>query len=86
MADDRGENFRAIREYNELLDDDVVKGKTVTIPSELLLPAFKAVLPVPEKPFLLEYGVDKDGEYAIYRLRPGEALSRVSRPPEHTAA
>jgi N-acetylmuramoyl-L-alanine amidase len=69
-----GENFRAIREYNELLDDDVVKGKTVTIPSELLLPAFKAALPVPEKPFLLEYGVDKDGEYAIYRLRPGEAL------------
>jgi N-acetylmuramoyl-L-alanine amidase len=29
---------------------------------------------VPEKPFLLEYGVDKEGEYAIYRLRPGEAL------------
>lgn len=69
-----GENFRAIREYNELLDDDVAKGKSVTIPSELLLPAFKAALPVPEKPFLLEYGVDKDGEYAIYRLRPGEAL------------
>ncbi len=69
-----GESFRAIREYNELLDDDVAKGKSVTIPSELLLPAFKAALPVAEKPFLLEYGVDKDGEYAIYRLRPGEAL------------
>ncbi|HKI01322.1 MAG TPA: N-acetylmuramoyl-L-alanine amidase [Thermoanaerobaculia bacterium] len=69
-----GENFRAIREYNEILDDDVPKGTAVTIPSELLLPAFKTALPVPEKPFLLEYGVDKDGEYAIYRLRPGEAL------------
>jgi len=69
-----GENFRAIREYNELLDDDVTKGTAVAIPSELLLPAFRAALPVPEKPFLLEYGVDKEGEYAIYRLRPGEAL------------
>jgi N-acetylmuramoyl-L-alanine amidase len=69
-----GENFRAIREYNELMDDDVSRGTAVTIPSELLLPAFRAVLPVPEKPYLLEYGVDKSGEYAIYRLRPGEAL------------
>ena len=70
----KGESFRAIREYNELLDDDVARGKMVTIPSELLLPAFKAALPVPEKPYLLEYASDKDGEYAIYRLRPGEAL------------
>jgi N-acetylmuramoyl-L-alanine amidase len=69
-----GENFRAIREYNELLDDDVPRGTAVTIPSELLLPAFRTALPVPEKPFLLEYGVDKEGEYAVYRLRPGEAL------------
>jgi N-acetylmuramoyl-L-alanine amidase len=69
-----GENFRAIREYNELMDDDVARGRTVTIPAELLLPAFRSKLPVPEKPYLLDYGVDKDGEYAIYRLRPGEAL------------
>lgn len=70
----KGESFRAIREYNELLDDDVARGQSVTIPSELLLPAFKSVLPVPETPYLLEYAADKDGEYAIYRLRPGEAL------------
>jgi len=69
-----GENFRAIREYNELLDDDVTRGTAVTIPSELLRPAFRTALPVPEKPFLLDYGIDKEGEYAIYRLRPGEAL------------
>ncbi|HVG10590.1 MAG TPA: N-acetylmuramoyl-L-alanine amidase [Thermoanaerobaculia bacterium] len=69
-----GENFRAIREYNELLDDDVSRGTAVVIPSELLRPAFKAVLPVPEKPFHLTYGKDEDGEYAVYRLRPGEAL------------
>lgn len=69
-----GENFRAIREYNELLDDDVSRGTAVVIPSELLRPAFKAVLPVPEKPYHLTYGKDGDGEYAVYRLRPGEAL------------
>ncbi|HEV8582848.1 MAG TPA: N-acetylmuramoyl-L-alanine amidase [Thermoanaerobaculia bacterium] len=69
-----GENFRAIREYNELLDDDLTRGAVVTIPSELLLPVFRTALPVPEKPFLLEFGADKDGEFAIYRLRPGEAL------------
>lgn len=69
-----GENFRAIREYNELLDDDVTRGTAVVIPSELLRPAFKAVLPVPEKPYQLDYGKDAHGEYAIYRLRPGEAL------------
>ena len=69
-----GENFRAIREYNELQDDDVPAGTAVTIPSELLRPAFRAVLPVPEKPFHLDYGKDEHGEYAIYRLRPGEAL------------
>jgi N-acetylmuramoyl-L-alanine amidase len=69
-----GENFRAIREYNELLDDDVPRGTAVVIPSELLRPAFKAVLPVPETPYHLDYGKDEKGEYAIYRLRPGEAL------------
>ncbi len=69
-----GENFRAIREYNELLDDDMPRGTAVVIPSELLRPAFKAVLPVPERPYHLDYGKDDKGEYAIYRLRPGEAL------------
>lgn len=69
-----GENFRAIREYNELQDDDVPRGTAVVIPSELLRPAFKAVLPVPEKPYHLIYGKDDKGEYAVYRLRPGEAL------------
>ena len=69
-----GESFRAIREYNELRDEDVARDFSLTIPSELLRPAFRAALPVPEKPFLLQYGSDKDGELAIYRLRPHEAL------------
>lgn len=69
-----GENFRAIREYNEIGDDDVARGRDVTIPAELLLPAFRAQLPAPDKPFRLDYGKDAQGEYAVYRLRPGEAL------------
>lgn len=69
-----GENFRAIREYNEFLDDDVPRGSAVVIPSELLRPAFRAVLPVPETPYHLDYVKDATGEYAVYRLRPGEAL------------
>ena len=69
-----GENFRAIREYNELMDDEVARGAAVTIPAELLRPAFRTALPVPERPFQLDYGKDNDGEYAVYRLRPGEAL------------
>jgi N-acetylmuramoyl-L-alanine amidase len=69
-----GENFRAIREYNELRDEDLPRGSEVTIPSELLRPAFRGALPVAEKPYLLQYASDKDGEFAVYRLRPGEAL------------
>lgn len=69
-----GENFRSIREYNDLADDEVARGRDVIIPAELLLPAFRAQLPVGEKPFNLEYGADAGGEYALYRLRPKEAL------------
>jgi N-acetylmuramoyl-L-alanine amidase len=70
-----GENFRALREYNEVTDDDLAKGAALTIPSELLLPAFKTAVPAGEKTtFHLEYGKDAEGEYATYRLRPGEAL------------
>lgn len=69
----QGENFRALREYNELEDDEVSAGSDVVIPSELLLPAFRNTLP-PAVPVPLEYGKDRLGEYAVYRLRPGEAL------------
>jgi len=70
----KGENFRAIREYNDLRDEDVPRGAVLTIPSELLRPAFGAALPVPAQPYVLQYGKDQDGMYAVYRLRPGEAL------------
>ncbi|HVT17393.1 MAG TPA: N-acetylmuramoyl-L-alanine amidase [Thermoanaerobaculia bacterium] len=70
----KGENFAAIRDHNGLHDEDVAPGTVLTIPSELLRPAFGAALPVPEKTFQLAYGKDQEGEYAVYRLRPGEAL------------
>jgi N-acetylmuramoyl-L-alanine amidase len=70
----KGENFRAIREYNRLRDEDITQGAVLTIPSELLRPAFGAALPVPQKLFALNYGRDGEGDYAAYRLRPGEAL------------
>jgi N-acetylmuramoyl-L-alanine amidase len=70
----KGENFRAIREYNSLRDEDLARGAVLTIPSELLRPAFAAALPVPRQPFVLQYGKDEEGGYAVYRLRPGEAL------------
>ncbi len=69
-----GENFRAIREYTEFLDGQVPRGAVVVIPSELLLPAFRALLPASETPYHLDYVKDATGEYAVYRLRPGEAL------------
>src|SRR4029077_5445687 len=72
-----GENSRAIREYNELSggDDDVPRGTAVVVPAELLLPAFRGSIPAAESSFRLDYGKDKDGEYATYRLRSGEALN-----------
>ena len=68
-----GENFRAIREYNELGDEDLPSGASVIVPAELLLPAFRAALPAAEG-HRLHFGKDAGGEYAVYRLRPGEAL------------
>ncbi len=70
----KGENFRAIRELNELPDDELARGTTVAIPAELLLEPFRSALPKGDGTFRLEYGKDALGDYAMYRLRPGEAL------------
>ncbi len=110
-----GANFRAIREQNGLVEDDLEPGQDVVIPTRLLRPAFRSaaaealrdfqartasagsapagdgqgepsVTPVSSSapagsavpqgpaPYRLEYGRDEKGEYAIYRLQPGEAL------------
>jgi N-acetylmuramoyl-L-alanine amidase len=82
----RGENYRAIREYNRLGEEEVPPGSSVTIPAELLRPAFRGALPEASvlarrevgsptaADFGLEYDRDAAGDYAAYRLRPGEAL------------
>jgi N-acetylmuramoyl-L-alanine amidase len=69
----RGENYRAIRESNQLAEDDLAPGQMILIPARLLRPAFRSALP-PSSSYHLEYGGDGEGEYAVYRLKPGEAL------------
>ena len=69
----RGENFRVIRQTNGLIEEDLVPGQNILIPAHLLRPAFRGALPA-SSPYHLEYGVDALGDYAVYRLKPGEAL------------
>lgn len=69
-----GANFRAIREYNELGDDDIARGAAIVVPAEILRPSFRALLPKVDPVDRLSFGKDSQGEYATYRLRPGEAL------------
>jgi N-acetylmuramoyl-L-alanine amidase len=69
----QGQNYRAIREENRLSDDELIPGQTLLIPAHLLRPAFRSALPV-TSPYRLEYGSDSKGDFAVYRLKPGEAL------------
>ena len=69
----RGDNYRALREANALSDDHLEPGQVLLVPARLLRPAFRAALPA-SSPYYLEYGSDRRGEHAIYRLKAGEAL------------
>ena len=69
-----GQNFAAIREHNGLSDEELVPGQGLVIPRDLLLPVFRAALPPPEVAHNLEYVKDDTGDYAVYRLKKGEAL------------
>jgi N-acetylmuramoyl-L-alanine amidase len=69
----RGDNYRAIRDANGLVDDELAPGQVILIPARLLRPALRSALP-PDSPFYLEYSSDHEGDYASYRLKPGEAL------------
>lgn len=69
----RGENYRVIRESNQMVEDDLSPGQLILIPARLLTPAFRSALP-PSSAYHLEYGSDSRGEYAVYRLKTGEAL------------
>ena len=93
----RGENYRQLREANELKDNTVYPGQGLLIPGHLLSPPFRRELmargggagDVPPGPveavsvspplsrapaYQLQYGKDGQGEFAVYRLKPGEAL------------
>jgi len=63
-----GHNFAAIRSHNRLVDDSLDIEQRVVIPSFLLLAGFRTLLPP------LGYMEEKDGLYAVYRLKKGEAL------------
>ncbi|MCP3959997.1 MAG: N-acetylmuramoyl-L-alanine amidase [bacterium] len=72
-----GKNFIAIREHNDLSDEALEPGAKVLIPAQLLLPAFRAALPpaqVAQVTHDLEYLRGDDGDFALYRLKKGEAL------------
>ncbi len=69
----RGDNYRAIRLENGLREDELTPGRRVLIPARLLRPALRATLP-PESAYYIEYDEDDEGEYAVYSLKPGEAL------------
>jgi N-acetylmuramoyl-L-alanine amidase len=69
----RGDNYRAIRQANGLADDHLEPGQVLVVPARLLRPAFRGALPE-SSPYYLEYGRDRSGQHAIYRLKAGEAL------------
>lgn len=69
-----GRNFSAIREHNELLDEELTPGQLLTIPGDLLLPAFRTTLPAATTAQNLQYIDDASGQFAVYRLKKGEAL------------
>jgi len=69
-----GQNFAAIREHNGLSDEALTPGASFVIPRHLLLGFFRAALPPVELAHNLEYASDDSDEFAVYRLKKGEAL------------
>ena len=70
-----GANYKTIKKVNRLKSNNLPVKSRIKIPENLLLPFLKPEKPkqsVKEK--LLEYGKDAKGEYAVYRLKKGEAL------------
>ena len=78
-----GMNYKKIKKINKLRKNSLYFKSTIKIPENLLLPFLKPIkkknktqkgsVSTSKKP-ILEYGRDKQGEYAIYRLKKGEAL------------
>ena len=53
--------------------DSLAAGQSIVIPAHLLRGHLRSMLPQPP-PSDLEFGEDEEGEYAVYRLKAGEAL------------
>ncbi|HVS62486.1 MAG TPA: N-acetylmuramoyl-L-alanine amidase [Thermoanaerobaculia bacterium] len=73
-----GANFGAIRDHNGLVDETLSGEQVLVVPASLLraplralVEGVRAVVPTTDE---LRYSADREGEYAGYRLRPGEAL------------
>ncbi len=69
-----GQNFAPIREHNALSDEALVPGESLVVPRYLLRSAFRAALPPPAPAHNLQYVTDAAGDFAVYRLKKGEAL------------
>ncbi len=76
----RGANYVHLRTANKLSDETVEPGQTIVIPEAILLPVFRRgtgsvrLVSSRRRSAELDYGRDGQGDYAIYRLRSGEAL------------
>lgn len=67
-----GARFEELQRVNGLDSPELVVGQRIRIPEPMLLPGLRA-LPRSEDGSL-EFSDDEAGEFALYRLRPGEAL------------
>jgi N-acetylmuramoyl-L-alanine amidase len=67
-----GETFRDLMRVNGVSSPELNPGQRVRVPADLLHPAFESRPRSADG--ALEYSADGDGEFAVYRLRPGEAL------------
>lgn len=67
-----GENYAALQKANGLSTPELSRGQAVRIPLAILHPAMRPSTRSDDG--TLEYGRDARGDYATYRLKPGEAL------------
>lgn len=68
----RGENWQKIAQFNGLPGPGLFPRRSVRIPLDLLLPLFRPSSVSPSG--ALTFHEDKEGPFALYRLKKGEAL------------
>ncbi|MEM6704250.1 MAG: N-acetylmuramoyl-L-alanine amidase [Acidobacteriota bacterium] len=72
-----GTNFRLLRSRNRLGDEVLVVGQEILVPAAILIEPFRGasqVVALDAGTRDLTYASDADGAYAVYELKPGEAL------------